>query len=183
MTRLVRFGLTGALTTTLSYIAFIGLIRLGVHYEVASAGSWALGLVAGFTINRRFTFGISGADRRTRDFSLYVVGSLLQLGLGMTGYAWLIGRLRLDATPAFVLNTAVTATFNFLFLRFVTFRRVDADTLSSDPGIPRRAGEELCIVAAYDGQDETAQDSLRSKGDQQRRENDRQDTVGRPEVP
>lgn len=127
MSRLIRFGLTGALTTALSYIGFIGLIRLGVYYEAASVVSWGLGLFVGFTINRRFTFGISGADRRRRDFSLYLVGSLLQLGIGLTGYALLIGRLGLDATPAFILNTAVTASFNFVFLRFVTFRRVNVD--------------------------------------------------------
>jgi putative flippase GtrA len=123
MTRLVRFGLTGALTTALSYVVFVGLIRLAVFYEVASVASWALGLVIGFAINRRFTFGIEGANRRTRDFALYCIGSLLQLGLGMAGYALLIGRLHLGPTPAFILNTGVTATFNFLFLRFVTFRR------------------------------------------------------------
>ena len=126
MSRLIRFGLTGALTTTLSYVVFVGLIRLGMYYEAASAASWALGLVVGFAINRRFTFGISGADRRKRDFTLYGLGSLLQLGLGLVGYALLIGRLHLDPTPAFILNTSVTATFNFLFLRFVTFRRADA---------------------------------------------------------
>lgn len=126
MTRLIRFGLTGVLTTALSYIGFIGLIRLGAYYELASVASWALGLVLGFAVNRRFTFGVSGSDRRKRDFSLYLVGSLLQLGLGLAGYALLIGRLGLEATPAFVLNTAVTASFNFPFLRYVTFRRVEA---------------------------------------------------------
>ena len=128
MIRLVRFGLTGVLTTALSYGVFIGLIRLGAYYEVASVASWALGLALGFAINRRFTFGISGADSRKRDLLLYVAGSLLQLGLGLAGYALLIGRLGLGATPAFVLNTAVTASFNFLFLRFVTFRRAGANT-------------------------------------------------------
>ena len=123
MTRLVRFGLTGLLTTALSYVVFIALIGAGVFYELACVASWASGLLVGFLLNRRFTFGISGAERRKRDFTLYVVGSLLQLGVGLIGYALLIGRLHLDKTPAFVLNTAVTATFNFLFLRFVTFRR------------------------------------------------------------
>ena len=123
MTRLIRFGLTGALTTALSYVVFVGLIQLGLFYEFASAASWAVGLVVGFLINRRFTFGIIGAQRRGRDFTLYLGGAVLQLGLGLAGYAVLIGRLRLDPTPAFVLNTMVTATFNFLFLRFVTFRR------------------------------------------------------------
>ena len=124
MTRLIRFGLTGVVTTALAYVVFVGLVHAGVHYAIASAASWASGLTVGFVLNRRFTFGISGARHRGRDFTLYVLGAVLQLLLGLAGYAVLIGRLRLDPTPAFVLNTAVTATFNFLFLRFVTFRRV-----------------------------------------------------------
>ena len=128
MTRLIRFGLAGGLTTAVSYAVFVGLIRLGTYYEVASAASWALGLLVGFAVNRRFTFGISGADLRKRDLMYYLVGSLLQLGLGLAGYALLIGRLRLDPTKAFVLNTAVTATFNYLFQRFVTFRRVNPNS-------------------------------------------------------
>jgi putative flippase GtrA len=64
MSRLIRFGLTGALTTALSYIGFIGLIRLGVYYEAASVVSWGLGLLVGFTINRRFIPALLKIDTR-----------------------------------------------------------------------------------------------------------------------
>lgn len=124
MTRLIRFGVTGALTTALAYAVFVGLIGLGVFYETACVASWAAGLFVGFTVNRRFTFGVSGAPRRGRDALFYLAGALLQLALGLGGYALLFGRLHLDKSPAFVINTAIAATFNFLFQRFVTFRRV-----------------------------------------------------------
>jgi putative flippase GtrA len=124
MGRLLRFGLTGALTTAIAFVVFVALMRSGLHYALASVASWASGLAAGFAINRRFTFQIAGSEHRKRDFALYATGAALQLLLGLAGYALLIGRWRLNPTTAFVLNTTMTATFSFLFLRFVTFRRV-----------------------------------------------------------
>jgi putative flippase GtrA len=123
MGRLLRFGLTGALTTGIAYVVFVGLIAAGVQYLLASAAAWAASLGVGFAINRRFTFGIVGPESRRKDFGLYVTGALLQLALGMAGYAILIGRIGLDPTPAFICNLVLTTTFSFLFLRFITFRR------------------------------------------------------------
>jgi len=122
--RLLRFGLTGALTTSVAYLVFIGLLDRGLNYAIAATVSWAAGLVLGFTLNRRFTFGITGTERYRRDFGVYALGAVLQLLLGLTGYAILIGRMHLSGTPAFAVNLVVTTTFSFLFLRFVTFRRV-----------------------------------------------------------
>jgi putative flippase GtrA len=102
---------------------FLGAIRLGVEYLLASAIAWASAMLVGFVVNRRFTFGIVGAPQRGRDFAFYIVGALLQLLLGLGDYGLLIGRLHFDPTPAFVLNLTVTTVFSFLFLRFVTFRR------------------------------------------------------------
>jgi putative flippase GtrA len=121
--RLIRFGLTGLLTTAISYVVFVGLIKLGLNYLPANAAAWVAGLSVGFPVNRRFTFGIVGAERSKRDLGLYVAGNLLALLLSMAGYALLIGQLHLDPTPAFAINLVVTTSFNYLFLRFVTFRR------------------------------------------------------------
>ena len=125
--RLLRFVITGALTTATAYLVFVGLISFGVHYLVANVFAWSLSLLVGFAINRRFTFQIRGATDRTRHFGLYVLGAVLQLMLGSFGYWVLIGRLRLDATPAFALNLIVTSTFNYLFLNLVAFRPAEAN--------------------------------------------------------
>ena len=126
MGRLLRFVITGALTTATAYVVFIGLIAVGVYYLVANVFAWGLSLLVGFAVNRRFTFQIRGATDRTRHFGLYVLGAVLQLMLGSIGYWVLIGRFHLDPTPAFVLNLIVTSTFNYLFLSLVAFRPTEA---------------------------------------------------------
>ena len=123
MQRLMRFGLTGALTTAIAFAVFMGLTGLRVHYLIANVASWSSALTVGFVVNRRFTFGIAGPERRKRDLALYVTGALLQLFLASAGYALLIGKLRLDRGIAFALNLTMTSTVNFLYLRFVAFRR------------------------------------------------------------
>ena len=54
---------------------------------------------------------------------LYLVGAVLQLALSALGYEFLFGYLTLRPTPAFVLNTAFTATVSFLFMSFIVFRQ------------------------------------------------------------
>ena len=126
MGRLLRFAITGLLTTATAYLVFVGLISVGVHYLVANVFAWGLSLLVGFSVNRRFTFQIRAATDRTRHFGLYVLGAVLQLVLGSFGYWVLIGRLHLDKTPAFALNLIVTSTFNYLFLSLVAFRPAEA---------------------------------------------------------
>jgi putative flippase GtrA len=121
--RLLRFGLTGLLTTAIGYVVMAGLMRLGVYYVIPAASSWGASLSIGFAINRRFTFQIRGAEQSKRDFGFYALGAVLQLLLGMAVYSVVIGRWRLPITPAFAINLIFTASFSFLFMRFVTFRR------------------------------------------------------------
>jgi putative flippase GtrA len=122
--RLLRFGLTGLLTTGIAFVVFVGLPYLGVHYLIASVLSWASSLTVGFLMNRRFTFGISGGEKRGRDFGFYMLGAVLQMLLGLAVYRVLIGQWRLDRPLAFAINLIFTTGFSFLFMRFVTFRRV-----------------------------------------------------------
>jgi putative flippase GtrA len=126
--RLARFVVTGVIATGVTYVVLIGLMKLGAYYMLAGVASWASGLAVGFVLNRRFTFGITGRERRTRDFGLYLTGALLQLALGLGCYAVTIGWLRLNPTLAFVINLPITTAFSFLFLRFVAFRRASAPT-------------------------------------------------------
>jgi len=64
----------------------------------------------------------------------FVIGSLLQLTLSVVDYSFLMGALSLAPTPAFIINTALMATFSFLFMRWVTFRAKLASKSRSDGG-------------------------------------------------
>ena len=127
VTHLRRFVVVGLISTGVAYLLFTGLLRLGVHYLLASAIAWAISLAVGFALNRRYTFDIRGPDGRVRNLALYVMGALGQLALGSADYALMIGKLGIEATPAFIINTAIVATASFIFSKWVTFRRPAAE--------------------------------------------------------
>lgn len=125
--RAFSFGVAGAIATVITYLGFIGLLKV-TNYLVAATGSWILGVACGFALNRRLTFGISGPAGRGKHLALFTLGAVLQYGLAMAGYAILIGRLRLNPSMAFIINLGFTTTFSFAFQNLVVFRRADGAT-------------------------------------------------------
>jgi len=119
--RIVKFGLTGLAGAGIAYLLFIACLQF-MSYVPATVIAWAVSIAFGFFTNRRFTFGVRGRARRYRQATLYVIGSTLQLGLSLLVYAFLFGQLRWTATPAYVANTLVTASFGFAFQSVATFR-------------------------------------------------------------
>ena len=119
--RLVRFGLVGALVTAVSYVVFIGLQRVGVHYLVAGTAGWACGTGLSFVLNKSFTFAIRRATT-WREVALFLLGYALQLCLGLAAYAVLISGLGMTPSAAFATNLALTATVSFTFMQLAVFR-------------------------------------------------------------
>jgi putative flippase GtrA len=117
---IVRFGVIGGGLTALSYLLFIGLIHLGLHYIIASALVWVVGVGLSYILNRRFTFG---ARRRATacEFGKFVGGYVLQFGLATALYALLIGRLGLSPSLAFGINLIATSSSNFAYMRLIVF--------------------------------------------------------------
>jgi putative flippase GtrA len=120
-----KFVLTGLLGAGIAYGLFMGLLRL-MPWPPAMALSWIGSIWFGFVVNRRFTFEVTGAQRRTRQAGLYLVGALLQLALSYVVYGLLHEVGHWTPTPAFLATTAVTAAFGFAFQSLVTFRRAPA---------------------------------------------------------
>jgi putative flippase GtrA len=118
---LLRFLLVGGLNTLLVYLVFKGLLALGLHYLAAAAVGWAVGVAISYVLNRRFTFEVSHkAD--LREFSTFVSGYLLQLGVGQVTYWLLMGVLDVGADLAFLCNLVLTTAISFAFMRWVAFR-------------------------------------------------------------
>lgn len=120
--RIVRFTLAGGLTTAVAYVTWMILLRF-VSYPIATALAWLIAVAFGFVVNRRYTFGITGSERRGVDSSLFLVGAVGQLLIGEACYYVTIGRLGMAPTWAFLINLGLNTTFGFVFHNFVTFRR------------------------------------------------------------
>lgn len=117
--RLIRFGIIGLVMTGLAYAIFLPLVAY-VRPAVAVAGAWVVCVLVGYLLNRQFTFRSQG--RVDRELPLFVVGSLIQLGVAAIGIEALMGA-GLRPTAAFLLNTGLTTAVSFSFQSLVTFRR------------------------------------------------------------
>jgi putative flippase GtrA len=119
---ILRFGLVGGFVTGVVYLAFIGMLKLGIHYLVAAALGWALGLGISYVLNRNFTFAVKHKASR-REYGAFIATYLLQLGLGQLTYWVMMGVLHLGPTVSFLVNLVFTASVSFVFMRWVVFRK------------------------------------------------------------
>lgn len=55
--RVLRFGVVGLVNTALGYAVILAGLALGWGDLVSNAAGYAAGLIAGFALNRRWTFG------------------------------------------------------------------------------------------------------------------------------
>lgn len=117
--RLFRFVVIGVVMTALAYAIFLPLLAY-LRPAAAVGGAWVICVVVGYLLHRRFTFRSEG--QMGRELPLFVAGSLLQLAVAAIGIELLIGA-GLNATVAFLINTAVTTVVSFGFQSLVTFKR------------------------------------------------------------
>jgi putative flippase GtrA len=117
----VRYGLVGLISTAINYTSFVAAIALGMHYLIAATVSNGLTLLAGYILNRTFTFAAPGQPN-IREFTSFMGVFAIQYVLGISNYAVLIGHLGWNPSLAFVLNSAVMAVATYCLLRYGTFR-------------------------------------------------------------
>jgi putative flippase GtrA len=122
-TRAVRFLLVGGLCAAITYLGYEAGLRLGVNYLLANAAGWLAGVVVGFVLNRRLTFGVSGGGHVAAQSVQYVLGQALQLAGTTITLGVLVSGLHLGPRVAFVLNTGFWAIWSFAWMHFVFRRR------------------------------------------------------------
>lgn len=111
----------GGLTTVINYTAFIGGIRLGIHYILAATESTAITVFAGYFLHRTFTFSVA-RQPNIREFLGFIGVFLLQYGFSVLDYVMLIGYLGVGPSTSFVINSSIMAAVSFTVLQRFTFR-------------------------------------------------------------
>ena len=119
----VRFGGVGATCAFLSYFSFLVAIRLEVSLVLANCIGWFIGVLAGFVLNRRVTFGIYGRERWARQLAFFLLGSIAQLVVGSASLWWMVNSLSFSPALAAAINTVALAGAMFAYQSLVTFAR------------------------------------------------------------
>lgn len=117
----LRFVAVGTATTAVQYaVLWVGVSHLAWPAAIASAAGYALGVLAGYFCNHRFTF------RSDRPHASALRRYVVVFGLGWCLNALLMGllvhRWQWPVWPAQLLTTTVGLLWNFSGSRWWTFR-------------------------------------------------------------
>ena len=122
--QLARFLLVGLTTVAIDYLSYRLLLALAAGHALAKTVSFVMGTVFAYFANRAWTFGETGSRAAPasalRFASLYGATLLCNVaanGLLLSAFA---GHPRV-VQLAFVIATALSATLNFLGMKFYVF--------------------------------------------------------------
>ena len=79
--QLIRYAVVGVMSNLLCYLAYLGLVRLGMDPKLAMSVLYCVGVLQTFVFNRNWTFQHSGAQRTVflRYGTAYALGYLFNL--------------------------------------------------------------------------------------------------------
>jgi len=120
-----RFLLVGSTTVGIDFLSYYALLWGGVQIDVAKALGFISGMVFAWFANRSYTFEARGGAGRLAGF---VVLYLATLGLNVAANrfgVWILGVSIPGIVGAFLVATGLSATANFLGMKYLVFKRDD----------------------------------------------------------
>lgn len=118
----VRFNVVGLVNTAVTFGVYALLVALGLHHLAALVAIYALGIVLGFTLNKRITFGVR--ERTTVAMAIrMVLGYLPILALNAVFLDLLVTRLGVGKYASQAISLVFVAVSSYLTQRFFVFRK------------------------------------------------------------
>lgn len=117
-----RFIVVGSTTVAIDFFTYGAMLLLGMAIASAKAIGFATGMLFAWVANRIWTFSAGGGWARFAGFTaLYMVTLAINVSANQIGVS-LLGTEKFDIVMAFLFATGLSATANFLGMKFVVFR-------------------------------------------------------------
>ena len=120
---LLRFLITGSLTVGVDAVVYIVLLWSGLGINLAKALGLAAATIFAYFVNRSWTF--VAPHRGLRQFIAFLIlyASAIGLNVGANyGVVVMLGYGRQSLILAYFVATALSATWNYLGMRYFVFR-------------------------------------------------------------
>lgn len=119
--QLVRFGIVGVATFALNFfLVWLFYGRVGLGYQLAVTYAYFITVVAHFTLNRSFTYGIAGGSA-IPDTAKYGMMLLINYLITLSVATVTVELLRLTPYYGIVFATLATAFSSFLLMKHFVF--------------------------------------------------------------
>lgn len=117
-----KFLVVGGTTVFIDFFAYNILLFFGVDFTIAKAISFLVGTVFAYFANRKWTFSYTGSHGKFYLFMI-VYSANLVINVSSNDFVlWLLGSSPLAVLFAFLVATGISATLNFLGMKYLVFR-------------------------------------------------------------
>lgn len=120
--QLRRFLIVGTTTVVVDLISYGGCLALGLDIDPAKAIGFIVGTLFAYLANRYWTFEAAALPARFKQFLLLYLGTLLANVAVNAVIVRALGEGTIGIGTGFVAATAVSASLNFLGMKFIVFR-------------------------------------------------------------
>ncbi len=117
-----RFLVVGATTVGIDLAGYSLCLALGMPIDPAKGVGFVTGTIFSYLANRHWTFSAAGGLARIARFALLYLSTLV-VNVGVNAaIVWALGEGRLALAAAFLVATGLSATLNFLGMKYLVFR-------------------------------------------------------------
>ena len=121
----VLYGIIGVVSALLDFVVFNRMVALtDCSYIVANIVSVHCGVVCSFTLNRQFNFKVK--DQPIKRFVTFYIVAMIGLLISSLLLVQFIEKAGLDTKPAKALTILITAVFQFIMNKTITFKQKEA---------------------------------------------------------
>lgn len=115
--RIIRFAMVGCVNSVAAYAMFAVLLRLGLHYSLATFAGSLVGMAIGFKLHGAFVFDHPGRGR----FIYFTLIFSLVMGLSLGIQA--VARVAVDGYTAGAIAASITIPISFILNRTFVFQK------------------------------------------------------------
>ena len=121
--QLRRFLIVGSTTVVVDFASYSGCLWLDLPIDFSKAVGFVVGTLFAYLANRYWTFEAAGEPGRIGHFLVLYLSTLVVNVAVNAVVVRALDRTAFAIAVAFVLATAVSASLNFLGMKFIVFRR------------------------------------------------------------
>ncbi|MCM1336964.1 MAG: GtrA family protein [Candidatus Amulumruptor caecigallinarius] len=124
--KLIKYGVIGALSSSVDFIMYSLLVLGGVDMMMANVVGVNVGILTSFTLNRRYNFRVK--DRAKQRFVTFYAVGLSGLAISSLMLYAMVDGLGLNEIVAKVITIVAVALFQFVVNSRITFRQTHSTT-------------------------------------------------------
>lgn len=118
--QLIKFGIVGIITTAISTIVNILLLKFNMFYIVAYTISYAIGIIVSYFLNSIFVFKQKLEISR---FIKFATVYLVSYFIGLINIMIMVEKMSINEIVATIINVCIMTLLNFVFVKIVAFKK------------------------------------------------------------